>query len=114
VHHNDLYFEIATLRGQDMHGEAAHERLLCQAQGEPRKRSDPRGDAGCRRLAVAILGLDVNSLLGALSSRRRRASTYEPGAAHATSENPAHGSPQVLLNLPHESRSAEISLHAPA
>lgn len=70
---NDLHFEIASLRGQDMRNQAAHERLLRQvarpkpdASIDPRR--DPRRDAAYRRLAATILGLDINTLSGALRS----------------------------------------------
>ncbi|HEY1296486.1 MAG TPA: hypothetical protein VGJ60_25700 [Chloroflexota bacterium] len=39
---NDLHFEIASLRGQDLRNEAAHERLLRQAaRNEQSAPSDP-------------------------------------------------------------------------
>jgi hypothetical protein len=73
VYPTDLYFEIAALRGQDMRNQAAHERLLRRAaQGEPRKPSDARDDVSYRRLAITILGLDVNYLSGALKSRQHQ------------------------------------------
>jgi hypothetical protein len=62
-----LYFDIASQQGQDMRNHAAHERFLREAaRPEPKKPSDRARDAGYRRLAVAILGLDVNTLTGAL------------------------------------------------
>jgi hypothetical protein len=69
VYPSDLYFEIASLRGQDIRDQAARERLLRQAaRREPSKLPDPRRDAAYRRLAVTILGLDVSTLAGALRS----------------------------------------------
>ena len=69
---HDLYFEIASLRGQDMRNAAAHERLLREAaQIEECAPADPRRDAGYRRLAAAILSLDINTLTGKLRAAHR-------------------------------------------
>lgn len=66
---SELYFDVASQQAQDMRNHAAHERLLHQAaQSEPRASADWRADAAWRRLAVTILGLDVNTLTGALRS----------------------------------------------
>jgi hypothetical protein len=91
VYPNDLYFEIAALRGQDMHNQAAHERVLREAaRGEPRKPSDPPGHRGYRRLAITILGLDVNYLSDALRSRQQQQRTA--GATPVPAHNAAGGS----------------------
>ena len=69
VYPNDLYFEIASLRGQDLRNQAAHERLLRQAaQSKLSAPTGPRRDAAYRQLAIAILGLDINTLTGTLRS----------------------------------------------
>ena len=80
VYPTQLYFDIASLQAQDRRYEAARERLQRQAaQSEPSKPSDPRTDAAYRRLAVAILGLDVSTLIDALRSARHQPFTTISG-----------------------------------
>ena len=68
----DLHFDIASLRGQNMRNEAAHERLLRHAaQHQPSTHADAHRDAAYRRLAVAIFGLDIKTLTGTLRSAQR-------------------------------------------
>jgi hypothetical protein len=73
----DLYFEIASLRGQALRDEAAHERLLRQtSQPERGTRTDPGRDAGYRRLAIAVLGLGINTLTLNLQRQRPSLSSH--------------------------------------
>ena len=66
---NDLYFEIASLRLQDLRNEAAHQRLLRQAaRNESSAPSDQDRDTAYRRLAIAIVGLDISTLTRRLRS----------------------------------------------
>lgn len=57
MHPNDLYFEIASLRGQDLRDQAAHERMLHQAAEGNHERSHCALDVAYLWLAVAILRL---------------------------------------------------------
>ncbi|HEY1295602.1 MAG TPA: hypothetical protein VGJ60_21185 [Chloroflexota bacterium] len=69
VYPNDLYFEIASLRGQDLRNEAAHERVLRQAaRNKSSAPADPNRDTAYRRLAIAIVGLDISTLTRTLRS----------------------------------------------
>jgi hypothetical protein len=65
---NDVYFEIARQRLQELREQAANERLLRQAtQRESSAPARPR-HAAYRRLAIAILGLDISTLTRQLAS----------------------------------------------
>jgi hypothetical protein len=74
VYPNDLYFEIASLRGQDLRNEAAHERLLRQAaRNEPSAPSDPIATPPIGGLPSRLLAGFRRAMLALRAGRPRRA-----------------------------------------
>jgi hypothetical protein len=92
---NDQNPEIASRRGQDLRNQAATVDESTRSFNSIRA-ADPRRGTPSRWLAIAILGLDVNTLTLALRSGQLDASTHK--AASRAGVDPRAGLPSSVAS----------------